>query len=196
MKIKKVPNSPEPKTLHNIAYAYQQAFGHAPWNEGYTCSRCSAKYPLNLNPTECTNCGPNGKIEEYWPQDKIIHDFCREMNRPDAICFVAEDNNNVVGFAWGYMVSMCKKTSSRLHAPSLDSIVNGDVFYLDEIAVIPTYQGRGIGKQMMEKITPKYKTSLLRTLASSPMQRLARSMGWQTIMEIQGNRVIMSVNTK
>lgn len=185
----------ETETVSNIACAYRQAFGHTPWNEGYRCPCCNAHYPLTYIPQGCRNCEYRGQLEEYWPHHQVKQDFEVEMKKTGATCFVAEEVSEVVGFAWGYALSMCKKTSAYLHAPNLHTVIEGEIFYLDEIAVIPPYQGKKIGRELMRRIiTQKYPTSILRTLEDSPMQRLALSLGWQTVMRISKSRIIMSVN--
>lgn len=195
MKIRRVIDlSSELATVSGIASAYQQAFGHAPWNEGYKCLHCKAQYSLTHTSGQCTNCSNMTPLEEYWPKHRVIQDFNLEMNNPDSHCYIAEENDEVIGFAWGYRVTMCEDASARLHAPNLHSIVSGNAFYLDEIAVVPTHQGRKIGRSLMENIiTWNYKTSLLRTLEDSPMQRLATSLGWKRIISIPKGRIIMSV---
>lgn len=194
MKIREIDTSSESETVLAIASAYQQAFGHAPWNEGYMCPTCKSKYSLSYQTTHCSQCGSADELVEYWPTDKILGDFHTEMRNPGSICLVAERETEVVGFAWGYDLTMCEEASSKLCSPNLHTLVSGNVFYLDEIAVVPKYQGKGIGKKLMSAITPTQgKITLLRTLAESPMQHLASSLGLCKIMSISEERVIMGI---
>lgn len=193
MKIRNIDTSREPETVLAIASAYQQAFGYAPWNEGFTCQKCKFKYPLSYSDRHCSQCDTTDELVEYWPKDRVLSDFRSEMRNQGSLCVVAEEKSEVVGFAWGYDLTMCEETSYKLDSPNLHTLVSGKIFYLDEIAVIPTRQGKGVGKRLMEAIIPAgNKVALLRTLAKSPMQYLASSLGWREIMSISQERIIMT----
>jgi GNAT superfamily N-acetyltransferase len=190
MKIREINPFKDTATVSGILHAYQHAFGHAPWNEGFTCTACTSTYPLSHLEKHCARCG--GLLKEYWPEDRILHDFNTEMRNPGSTCIVAEEHTSVIGFAWGYGLTINQGTSDKLDAPNLHTLLSGNLFYLDEIAVLPVYQGKGIGRKLMEKITPRDKPALLRTLRKSPMQRLASSLGWSDTMSISKDRVIMT----
>ncbi len=195
MKIRNIDTSREPETVLAIASAYQQAFGHAPWNEGFICQMCSSKYPLSHPSKHCSQCDNTDGLAEYWPKDKILHDFSAEMSNQGSVCVVAEEKSEVVGFAWGYNLTISKESSRKLNSPNLHTLVSGNILYLDEVAVVPAYQGKGVGKKLMEAITPTGdKVALLRTLEQSPMQHLALNLGWRKIVSISEGRIIMATN--
>ncbi len=192
-----------PFQQHNIVgkvvSAYQKVFGGEPWKEGYKCPICGTEVPLNFENEVCPACAGDGKsilLIESWPASKVTSDFYKEMSKPEALCMVAEKENDVVGFAWGYKICITSETDTYLDAPNVHKLVAGEVFYLDEVAVLPEYQGMGIGKSIVKEIfsAQKHKTILLRTLADSPMFYLTKKMGGKVILNISRGRVIMLLN--
>ena len=125
----------------------------------------------------------------------VLSDFYREMQKPDAICVIAECEERVIGFAWGYRVTADQDLTNALDAPGLHDAISGDFFYLDECAVAPEFQGSGIGKQLVESIFREQSLArvLLRTMNHSRMCRLMIHMGGAIIQEISRGRVIMTM---
>lgn len=189
----------QPETAQAIALVYQQSFGNEPWNEGYLCPECGKMFALALGVKKCPACleqSQNVFVVEYWPINKIVSDFYREMEKPESICVVAQDQaDGIVGFAWGYRVSANPDIDKHLDAPDLHQSLQGDFFYLDECAVRPDYQGRGIGKLLTGHIfrEQKQKQILLRTLDGSRMCNLIKHIGGETIQSISRGRVIMKL---
>ncbi|NCN03890.1 MAG: GNAT family N-acetyltransferase [Candidatus Pacebacteria bacterium] len=62
--------------------------------------------------------------------------FQELVNDPDSICFVAEDNNKLVG----YLAA----------SPKLISYRKSRYLEVDNIGVIPTYRSHGVGKMLMD----------------------------------------------
>lgn len=192
-----------------IVRVYQQAFGGDPWNEGYKCQNkdCDGVFPLSIGVVDCPTCAAGlktSKLVEYWPKEQVCADFNAEMAKAGAICVVAADTSSmrcgpdVHGFAWGYDVTTSTELDNKLEAPGLSDLVSGTFFYLDECAVSPSYQGDGLGKQLVACIFKEQPHSevLLRTLDNSRMCRLIKHMGGETLLNISRGRVIMKLKVR
>ena len=199
MKIEVINPFQQHKVVENVVSVYQKVFGGEPWKEGYKCPICEKEVPLDFKGGICPVCEGAGKsvlLIESWPTSKVVSDFYREMGKPEALCLVAKEKKDVVGFAWGYKINITHETDTYLDAPGVHKLVTGEVFYLDEVAVLQEYQGKGIGKNLTREIfsDQKHKTILLRTLMDSPMFYLTRNIGGKVILNISRGRVIMLIN--
>ena len=199
MNIEKINPFRQPDLVTSIVSVYQKVFGNAPWNEGCKCPVCGQTYSLDKNATYCLNCRNEDNLvilTEYWPTSRVISDFYREMQKPNAICIVAIVDYKVVGFTWGYEINISGEIDFHLDAPGLSEVINGSVFYLDEVAVLPEFQGQGIGSQLINQIflSQPNKKVLLRTLDESKMFKIIKKMDGGPIMPISNNRVIMQLS--
>jgi len=186
-----------------IVDVYREAFGNEPWNEGYRCPNhldCGSVFPLTYPGRICVQCSTVGDpvyLVEYWPFEKVREDFYKEMSQPDSVCLVVRDAQGLIGFAWGYRMSMSMETSSYLDAPALHEHLSGDFFYLDEVAIRSTHRGQGLGKKLVHEIFEFQDRSMcLRTLSDSRMYKLILHMGGQTILPISRGRVVMTIDQK
>lgn len=81
--------------------------------------------------------------EDFWRPEKVVEAFKQEMARPDALAFLAlNDQSAVIGFTQGYSVS---PTELREIAGNnlLDFLFekNERVYYVDELGVDSSYRG-------------------------------------------------------
>lgn len=188
-------------TVQGIVAVYRQAFGGEPWNEGYVCPVCGDAFPLARADVFCPSCRARGEsvlLVEYWPISKIMSDFYYEMKKPEALCLVAKnDDGKVVGFIWGYTIVVGEPIDDYLEAPGLSRLIGGEFFYLDDAAVLPEYQRKGIGKNLiahMLRMQPG-KSILARTLDQSQMFRILTDFHGKTVLRISRNRVIMAISS-
>lgn len=200
MKIIKINPFEQPKMVEAIAAVYQQSFGGEPWNEGYLCPLCESVFALPSSFKTCPNCAKRSisvLLVEYWPISKVVSDFYREMRKPNPICIVAQSDEQIIGFAWGYQISANQDLDNHLEAPSLHKSLHGDFFYLDECALMPSHQGKGVGKLLVKEIFRQQQQgrALLRTMNDSRMCNLIKNMDGQIIQPISRNRVIMQLLT-
>ncbi|MFA6521817.1 MAG: GNAT family N-acetyltransferase, partial [Candidatus Gracilibacteria bacterium] len=177
MKIIKINPFEQPQMVGAIASVYQQSFGGEPWNEGYLCPLCESVFASTPTLSTCPKCTEQSLsvlVVEYWPISKVVSDFYREMKNPNPICTVAQSDDGVIGFAWGYQVSAGSDLDKYLDAPDLRQSLRGDFFYLDECALTPFHQGRGVGKLLVKQIFREQKQGriLLRTMNDSRMYNL------------------------
>lgn len=135
---------------------------------------------------------------ESWEINTIISDFKKEMKKPEAVCVIAQLHKKIIGFTWGYKISSNPMLDKHLDASGLHKILSGDYFYLDEVAIIPDLQKKGIGGELINKIFGEqtYEQVLLRTKEDGPMFKLITKRGGEIIQHISQNRVIMKISTK
>ncbi len=189
------------RDIHDVeaitAHAYPKIFGGSPWNEGYRCPVCKTEFPLSYTETICPLCREKKSwsvlLVECWPRSQVVSDFYREMAKPNALCLAIMKEGKIICFAWGYERTIDQKIDDALEAPGLHQLLSGTYFYLDEVGVLPEYQGKGIGTKMTAWIcrAQKQKKILLRTKKDSPMFHIVRKMGGRTILKISKSRVIM-----
>src|SRR4051812_33490585 len=98
--IRKINPTRDGAKVEEIIRIYQASFGSEPWYEGWKCPGCEHTMPLIPQPGCCPRC--EERMEAYWPREKVLADFKREMERPNARCVVATRWWKVVGFVWGY----------------------------------------------------------------------------------------------
>jgi GNAT superfamily N-acetyltransferase len=187
--------------VQQIARGYQESFGGDPWHEGFRCPVCAITLALADEAVCCPRCASHGRsvlLVEYWPLSKIITDFYTEMCKAGAICVIAQSENHVIGFAWGYGLLLTEEKAVELEAPALSKLLSGEFFYLDECAVVPSAQGRGIGSRMilyLQNLLPMGigARMLLRTKENSWMYRLIAKRGGTIVCRISRDRVMMLV---
>ncbi len=188
-----------PDTVREIATVYRKSFGGPPWNEGYLCPVCGRAYPLFMKESVCPACTELSRsilLAEHWPISRVISDFYHEMTKPDPICVIARSEKRVIGFAWGYAVFSGPDLDMHLDAPGLCESLRGRCFYLDECAVDPDFQRKGVGKTLLRDMLGKQNEDsvILRTKNRSPMFHLTEKEGGKTIWHISDERVIMRIS--
>jgi GNAT superfamily N-acetyltransferase len=197
--IQKIEPFSDPESVRGIVASYQRTFGGEPWNEGYVCPVCGSAYPLSETSALCPSCTARGNstlLVEYWPASKVTSDFYREMMKPEPLCLVAKDGDKIVGFIWGYRIVVDEHIDDYLESPGLSRLISGEFFYLDDAAVIPEYQFRGIGKRLVAYMlqTQPQKNILARTLDQSRMFRILTDFNGRTVIRITRDRVIMAIS--
>lgn len=199
MQITRIEPFKNPEVVAQIVTIYQQSFGNEPWNEGYKCVVCEHVIPLgNCEPELCSACIITGNLipmVPYWPTEKVMGDFYREMGKRDAVCLVAKDGEEVIGFAWGYKIEMNESTNKNLEAPRLHIMRTGCIPYLDEVAVSPPYRRKGVAELLVRTFCGYQdgQPLLLRTLGDSPMSRLVDKMNGLILLCISQKRVIAEI---
>lgn len=196
MKINLINPKTEPLAILKIVKAYKLAFASDPWNEGYVCPSCQANFPLTKKRQICPECS-SAPLVEYWPTAKVATDFYQEAKKPDFICLALSDKSRVIGFTWGYSIIIDKDSAKKLDAPGLEKIITGKFFYIDEIAIIPSHQGRGLGKRLFESLLKNIKNEqiILRTKNNSVMSNLTKLFDGKIIKEISNERIIMRLSS-
>lgn len=128
--------------------------------------------------------------ENFWKPSDVAEDIVREINRPSGKCFLATDktfqDNEVIGFTWGYMVDneyfqqALKSFPSEKFYQSL-----GKTFYIDELGVDSRFRKSGIGEILSRKLITHAKeaganTVILRTDEKAmPARKLYAKIGFE-----------------
>jgi ribosomal protein S18 acetylase RimI-like enzyme len=99
------------------------------------------------------------------------------------------DNSHMVGFAFGYTAKAGQWwrdiVASAMTSQQIDRWLS-DCFELAELAVLPSYQGKGIGGKLHDKLLVDipHMTAVLSTIqAESNALHLYRKRGWITLVE-------------
>lgn len=198
MKIEMVSVFNKPDMVKSIVSVYQEVFGGEPWNEGYKCPVCGSVFSLAHADETCPICKEQNKhilLVEYWTKSKVTSDFYNEMKKPESLCLIAKESEKIIGFIWGYQISINQEIDTYLEAPELHKIESGEFFYLDDVAVLPQYQGKGIGTGLIKQIIGYQSQNriMLRTLDNSTMFYLTKKIGGKTVLSISRDRVIMTL---
>lgn len=188
----------DPATVSAIVAVYRQVFADAPWHEAYLCPVCKTTYGKNYRKKICDSCLQNHNdvlLVDHWPTYRVIQDFYKEIVKPNAVCVLAKSDEGIVGFAWGYQMEINDDASSYLEAPHIHEHLHGAYFYIDEVAVLLPYRGKGVGKNLVEVLIQEQHRGriLLRTLHKSPMEMLVNGMGGTIVQHISEDRVIMAM---
>lgn len=117
--------------------------------------------------------------------------FARSLStylaRPDFRCFVARDGE-IVGFAFGYTCGRGQwwyDTVTRRLPPHVVERWFTHAFEVVDLAVLPEYQGMGIGGRLHDALLTglPHKTAVLSALqGETAAQHLYRGRGWHTLV--------------
>lgn len=187
--------------LARLAATYAQVFAGDPWHE---VSRCSDGFSAEPVGSLCESCS-QPRIEAY-PLDEQMTIIRDELSRPNAACFVIEDERNdaMVGFSWSFCYEnadeflMQKYEGETSEYEKLRSDVRRILgrygigaqpfYYLSETGILddPRYRGRGISKELVRRRVEVAKEQGLdivqRTSIKSPMYRTMTGAGFTQIM--------------
>jgi hypothetical protein len=184
--------------LLQVLDVYIETFGNEPWNEGFECTVCKSLFPLKYEKTFCEKCFQEKNVETilnpFWTREKVLEDLKKEMSYKGAEFYGVFFGGKVVGLSWGYLLEISRKNAEEIQAPGLEEFLKRNFFYIDECAILPEFQNRGIGNTLLKGIISGVKSnSILRTLDNSPMCKLVKSLGGEVVMNISMGRVIMKV---
>jgi GNAT superfamily N-acetyltransferase len=144
-----------------IVEIYRQAFSQPPYNEG-----------------------EGGAI-------RFAAALERHHNREGFRCVVARpgDDRSIVGFTFGYTARQghwWRDTVASTMEPAEVNFWLSDCFELAELALLPAYQGLGIGGRLLDTLLMdvRHRTSLLSTIqAETNAMHLYRKRGWVTVID-------------
>lgn len=126
---------------------------------------------------------------ESWEVSQILEDMRRQVKNPGFHGLLAREADEVVGFTWGYSVSLPDMREIVGHA-GLDFLFKDchRLFYIDELGVKASQRGRAIGKKLTSALIGMAKTDgnisiLLRTNNKAEIARnLYRSLGFEDLL--------------
>lgn len=150
------------------------------------CSRCE----VYLGPEDLGrgNLRTSPNLVPYWTVEAAIADLEAGLSREKPIALVAEQDNEIVGFTWGYKLPFSD-------FEFLSDKVLPKSSYMDEIAVKPGLWRKGIGSALCGRYVDEAEKQgmdqiVLRTLErfKAPMA-LYEKFGFEPVLNKEGNKV-------
>ncbi|MFA5796983.1 MAG: GNAT family N-acetyltransferase [Candidatus Woesearchaeota archaeon] len=133
------------KDSSQLVAVYKSAFAEEPWNEYVKCVSCNMNYGIkDILEITCKNCKNPLEVVEFWSTADIKSDLKFAQKQLKPIILVAESNNRLQGFTWGYALPLEK-------FPFLEGRIGQDANYMDEIAVRGNARIQGIGTMLGDK---------------------------------------------
>lgn len=152
--IKYLPDNSNSLMTTQLVECYRDVFADQPWNEWLKCPLCQKHWGKKdqalLESHQFKHCGV--PLVDFWPREKVLSDIYAEIT-PQSSCWLAMDERKVVGFCWGYPVTISELEAElgiileiNHDCPRLASIA-----YQDDIGVIAGYRGRKLAKAMFAR---------------------------------------------
>ena len=137
-----------------LVECYRDVFADGPWHEWLKCSKCQKYWGVKdrglLASYKFRHC--DTPLVDFWPREQVVSDLYHEIT-PEASCWLAMDNGMVVGFCWGYPVTVSKlenKLSISFGSELEKSFGTHQLIaYQDDVGVLVAYRGRKIAKAMI-----------------------------------------------
>ncbi len=149
-----------------LVECYREVFADTPWHEWLKCPQCQQYWGKKdggvLVTTKFRHCGT--PLVDFWSREQVVSDLYQEIT-PSASCWLALHASSVVGFCFGYAISVTdleKKLAIRFsHKLAEDG--GGVVAYQDEVGVLATFRGHKIAKAMFANRLEDFLADGLRT---------------------------------
>ena len=154
-KISLIRYSPEyanPTLTAQLVECYRDVFADGPWHEWLKCSQCQRywgikdKYQLAV--MKFLHC--NVPLVDFWPREQVIRDLYHEIT-PKASCWLAMKDASVIGFCWGYPITIAdlQVKLGISFSRELGRETTELVAYQEEVGVVSAYRGRKVAKTMV-----------------------------------------------
>lgn len=206
MEYRKFDIATDTALLPQLVECYQLVFATPPWNEWKKCVVCDAHWGLDdpqLEEHQFVHC--DHPVDDFWGAARVTQDFYSELVYPGISCWIALDEGKIIGFCHGYPASGAK-LAHKLEFLGLDIIIDDHfgetpIAYQDEIGVLISYRGRGIGKELfrrrnLEFLEQGLKIGIIRTMSNPPSvtYQWYNRLGYQTIAHYNdlNRRVILA----
>jgi GNAT superfamily N-acetyltransferase len=127
---------------------YREVFADGPWHEWMKCPVCQKYWGKKdaglLAQMKFRHC--DNPLVDFWPRDQVMIDLEHELD-PEASCWLALDDSQVVGFCFGYPIQ-----AEKLEAKLGVSLGRVDVVaYQDDVGVLASYRDQKIAKAMVAR---------------------------------------------
>lgn len=144
-------NGDNPLTAQ-LVECYRDVFADRPWYEWLKCPRCQKYWGIKdrglLASYKFRHC--EASLVDFWSREQVISDIYHEIT-PEASCWLAMDNDRVIGFCWGYPITI-SNLESKLGLSFGANFEYGKFnpfAYQDELGVLSAYRGQKIAKAMI-----------------------------------------------
>ncbi|KKP69887.1 hypothetical protein A2X44_01615 [candidate division CPR3 bacterium GWF2_35_18] len=142
-------------------YARGRIWADEPWNEWKKCPQCPTdknNFGISFKGKSCPYCGK--ELIPFWDVSTVENDIKTQLGKPFAKGFLACKNNQILGFTWGYPVTINIQIiipDLELTIPIGSSLINtqihipmyaGKVGYIDEVGVRSDFRRQGIAEAL------------------------------------------------
>lgn len=184
------------KDIPALAKVYADVFAGAPWYEVSRCPSCNQFSVANPSEGAPCTCGGTYSLPAY-PLLNTQEYISKETSRPGSVAVLSlqrQRDRNINGFGWGYQttgseLSVAKYSQSEMQAVICDLLSkSGAFFYISEVGVPASNQGKGIGKALTTALIDTDRTSnvtVLRTSEDSSMRWIAEKLGMTAIIGLK-----------
>ena len=172
------------KDIHQVADLFADVFAVDPWNEYTKCVGCSSFSGIDTHPGDtCPHCR-NSTLQLAYPHDETVDLIKEAGSRPNATMLIARQDEDIIGFAWGYTYSSMEELIERNSENSqqgndqMVAVLNANnikppIFYFAEIGIGSNARGRGLSHLLVEGLIER---------ASELDQPLLMTTNWKTRM--------------
>ncbi len=165
------PKGENSEMIADVVRCYQEVFSTLPWSEWKKCPICNQKWGLEereeLVSLDFHCCGE--PVCNFWQEEEVLGDIYKEV-KDDSSCWIVLLGNQVVGFTWGYPISVTE-LEKKLNLKVADRIRHlfGDVetvAYKDEIGIKKQFRGQGIAQELFRRRINDFKAKGLKVVTS------------------------------
>ncbi len=144
--------------------------------------------------TSLAHVYPEPWKEEPWNEfftfqeaEKIISEA---FNRRGFSGFVVQDNDKIIGFTWGYLMS--SREFSDHSGQNEENVISDDIFYLAELGVLKDFRGRKIGFELSKKLAEKATNPVILRTDSCAQSAISlyKKLGFTPLLTLSGEQVV------
>jgi GNAT superfamily N-acetyltransferase len=202
------PHDDPTDLVTQVVECYRGVFADPPWNELYKCPSCGSHWGVkDLNEIwemNTMHCGV--PMVPFWPPEEVRADMYHEIT-PEASCWLALEKSKVVGFCWGYPISVfdleAKLKVDGLAGKLVGAFATDEVAYQDEMGVLLSHRGHRIAKELFvnrhrDFIRRGFKVGVVRTRElpepSVTYQWFTEKLGYQVIARypVDDGRIVLA----
>lgn len=178
-----------------LARLYSNVFRDKPWNEAFL-NEDGKFIPLDEGLADWSQ----GKLQLAYPLRPTAEYIKLETNKPDSVKIYIPDPKKpkrVIAFGWGFsfpspseLVDTKWTSANQEYRYVMSQLISntcqtgGPIWYLSEVGVLPSFQGQGIGSNIVGELIQKAPTLpiVMRTNQDSPMTHIADKYGFERIL--------------
>src|SRR3989344_3543082 len=101
------PNGDDHALTAQLVECYRDVFANGPWHEWLRCPQCKRYWGTRDNGLlacyKFRHCDTT--LVDFWPREQVVNDLYHEITS-GASCWLAADSDRVVGFCWGYPITI------------------------------------------------------------------------------------------
>lgn len=150
------PHTSESTLTGQAVECYRQVFADGPWHEWKQCPNCKKYWGTKdadlLESWNFQHC--DAPLVDFWPKSQVETDLIHEITK-EASCWLALSSSRVIGFYWGYPISLgCleKKLGLILQSELTRNLgQQTQIAYQDEVGVLSEFRGQKIAKSMVKR---------------------------------------------